>query len=211
VREPVVAALDLSFSGLGAVVAPKSWDRRWSRVLASTFTFPLKKNATERDHTKRIRQLVRDVCTWLVWAGVAPHSTEPVTIEDLPSGRAFSIVPLAELRGVMRDELLSGFGVDVVFAPQAEARKLLYGTTPPRGLTPGDRKRWLLDPLHAAGAHFDDDNQGDAFCAMNWRMHELGIPCYLHLLGTPEHFEALRKEAAREKAKARAKKARVAA
>lgn len=205
-REPVLAALDLSLQGAAAVAAPYSWDQNFARFKFASFGRKLSRDASERELTQRLIDLALDLRTWLIWAGATK-----VVIEDLPTffhrARAGQLLKLAELRGVMRRELLVECKLDVEFIDLNEARTQLYGTRPPKGLTTAARKRWLTAPVHLIGAPFTDHDQVDAFCTWVHAAHELGIPAPRHLLGTPEHFDALRKEAARERAKQKRRRA----
>lgn len=177
----VLLALDLSLAGLGMVAGPLSWDRDWRRLRSKTLGISLKLDASGREHTMRLDALVRDVVRYARWVR-ATH----VVAEDLPRGKARSVIPLAELRGVVRRELLLALGLELEFVTTGDARKLLYGLTPPRGLTDAQRKGWLTVPVLAAGARFDDHNQVDAFAVWNHKAAELGAPSFARLVGEPE-------------------------
>lgn len=183
----VLLALDLSLAGLGMVAGPLSWDRDWRRLRSKTLGISLKLDASGREHTMRLDALVRDVVRYARWVR-ATH----VVAEDLPRGKARSVIPLAELRGVVRRELLLALGLELEFVTTGDARKLLYGRTPPsklpdgRKLTDAQRKSWLTVPVLAAGARFDDHNQVDAFAVWNHKAAELGAPSFARLVGDPE-------------------------
>lgn len=164
------AGIDLSLTGTGAVVVPGTWDRDWRRVLRLSFGRARVSGAREVTH--RLRDVSRDVCRWLSDAG-ATH----VFVEDLPTRAAFNIVPLAELRGVFRCELLERLGLDPTFVNQSSARKLLLGKLPQK-----DRKAHVVEALKAAGASFDDADQFDAFATVNAGLPALGVPHLQELL-----------------------------
>lgn len=172
----MIVGLDLSLRGTGAVAIPPSWDLDFTRVHAESFGVDLPAARTTREVTARLRDISRDLREWCIRIG-ARH----VWIEDLPTHAAFNIVPLAELRGVVRLELLDQAQLDVRFVNQSSARKLLLGKLPPN-----DRKRHVVEALKAAGARFRDSDQADAFTAANAALHELGVPCFTNLLWQPE-------------------------
>lgn len=172
----IAGGLDLSLTGLGAVAVPADWDMDWRRVERASFGVSLPKGASTRQVTDRLRNLTRDVRVWLIRMGVT-H----VFVEDLPRRGAFSIVPLAELRGVMRLELLDQAHLDVTFVTQSEALKLLLGAVPPE-----DRKVHAREALKAQGANFEDSDQFDAFAVVNARLGDLGIPYLKSLLWDPD-------------------------
>lgn len=183
----VLLALDLSLAGLGMVAGPLSWDRDWRRLRSKTLGVTLKADAPSREHTSRLIGLARDVAKYAHWVR-ATH----VVAEDLPRGRAFGVIQLAELRGLVRARLWLELCLEIEFVPMGSARKLLYGRTPPsklpsgRKLTDTQRKAWLTEPVIAAGARFDDHNQVDAFCCFNFAAAELGAPSFARLVGDPE-------------------------
>ena len=168
-----LAGLDLSLTGLGAVVVPADWDLDWRRVERASFGVRLRKNATTREVTDRLRNITRDVRVWLIRMG-ATH----VYIEDLPPHtNGFSMVPLAELRGVVRLDLLDEAKLDVAFVNQSSARKYLLGKLPAK-----ERKQHVIAALKAAGADFDDGDQYDAFSTVNVRLDGHGVPSLKNLL-----------------------------
>jgi hypothetical protein len=167
------AGIDLSLTGTGAVLVPGPWDLRWHAVERASFGVSLPRTAALREVTHRLRDVSRDVVRWIVRQG-ATH----VFVEDLPPhAKGFSMVPLAELRGVFRCELLEQAGLDAVFVNQSSARKFLLGKLPPK-----DRKAHVVEALKAAGADFEDSDQYDAFCSVNLRLGELGVPHLQELL-----------------------------
>ena len=176
----ILGALDLSLAGLGVVCGPTDWDGDFKRLHSASFGVSLKKHASSREVTMRLINLCRDVRTWLIRHGVGA-----VVAERLPThGRHLG--PLGELHGCMRRELLVECGLDLEFIKISTARTLLYGLLPPRGLTPTQRKRWLVEPVRAAGGRFDDHDQTDAFCVWNAAVADFGGYHLKHLLGSPE-------------------------
>lgn len=194
----VLGALDLSLAGLGMVAGPLAWDRDFRRLRSKTLGVSLERDATERERTHRLTALSRDICRWFTWARVTR-----VAIEDIPPGvpraRQRQVLQLVELRGVVRHVLLEEADLDVEFVPMNAARVLLYGCRPPRGLTDAERKRWLTEPVLAAGGRFGNHNEVDAFAVWNSAATEAGAPGYMHLLGDPDALAAARKPAKRRR------------
>jgi Holliday junction resolvasome RuvABC endonuclease subunit len=183
----IIAGLDISLTGFGAVAVPSSWDLDWRRVARISFGRPLAKGASTREATARLRDIARDVRVWLIRVG-ASH----VVAEDLPPhANGFSMVPLAELRGVLRLELLDQAGLDLQFVNQSTARKLLLGKLPAK-----ERKQHVVEALRAAGADFDDADQADAFCTVNALLDDFEIPSLRNLLWQPEPKRTKRRRVA---------------
>lgn len=182
----IVAGIDGSLTGLGMVAVPSDWDLDWRRVKRISLGVSLPHDATTRQVTGRLRDLARDVRTWLIRVG-ASH----VVAEDVPSHAAFSIVQLSELRGVLRLELLDQAGLDLQFVNQSTARKLLLGKLPAK-----ERKQHVVEALRAAGADFDDADQADAFCTVNAVLDDFEIPSLRNLLWQPEPKRTKRRRAA---------------
>lgn len=168
-----IAGLDLSLSGLGAVVVPAEWDLSFRRIARASFGQSLPKKATEREITDRLIDLSHDITVWL-----RRENATHVYVESLPTQRAWHLGPLAELRGVVRTALRRELGLDIVIANQTSVRHLLLGGLP-KGL---DRKAAIKEALAANGANFDDHDQRDAFVVANWGMRELGVPHLQELL-----------------------------
>lgn len=173
----MIVALDLSTAGLGMVCGEPSWDLQWKRVRFTTLAYSLRKNATPREQTDRLRALAADVCTWCervgateVWAEKQPGYVPPETLHSYKKN--------AELVGVVRVMLADRLGLHLDFIDETTVRKLLLGYMPPR-----NRKQHVVEALKAAGDPFFDDDQRDAFSVLNWRFHELGAPCLTGLLG----------------------------
>lgn len=184
----IIAGLDISLTGLGMVAVPSDWDLDWRRIERVSLGVPLSRHATTREVTTRLRDLARDVRTWLIRVGASV-----VVAEDLPTHAAYSIVPLAELRGVLRLELLDQAGLDLQFVNQSTARKHLLGRLPA-----SERKEHVIEALRARGADFDDADQCDAFCTVNAVLDDYEIPSLSNLLWQPE--AAKPKRAKRKKA-----------
>lgn len=176
----VIVAGDPSLAAFGIAAVAKGWDMRMERVRFRTLGCSLEKRATEREKTLRLVRLARDFRAAAIYYGATS-----VWLEDLPTHGVYGVVGLAELRGVLRVEMEEA-GIPVHFVQAPQARRLLYGRQPPRGLTQSQRKAWLLEPLRLAGLSLDDDAQADAFCVANYALSELGSPCLAHILGTPE-------------------------
>jgi hypothetical protein len=177
-----VAGLDLSLTGLGAVVVPGDWDLDFGRVARASFGVPLSERATEREITDRLTCLSHDITVWL-----EREKATHVYVESLPTGRAFNLGPLAELRGVVRVQLRRKLGLDVAIANQTSVRFLLLGALPKKIGSGAEaktfnRKAAVQEALLASGSNFEDGDQGDAFAAANWGMAELGVPHLQELL-----------------------------
>jgi Holliday junction resolvasome RuvABC endonuclease subunit len=182
-----IAGLDISLTGLGAVVVDANWDMRFSTVERASFGVALRKDASTREVTDRLRNIARDVRVWLIRTGATA-----LVAEDLPPhAKGFSMVPLAELRGVLRLELLDQAGLDMKFVNQSTARKILLGRLPQT-----ERKKHVVEALRAAGADFDDADQADAFCTVNAVLDDHEIPCLRNLLWQPELKPKKRRRAA---------------
>lgn len=181
----IVAGLDISLTGLGAVAVPCGWDLDWRRVERDSFGVKLEKGASTREVTHRLRDLARDVRTWLIRVG-ASH----VVAEDLPP-KGFNLVKLGEIRGVLRLELLDQCGLDLQFVNQSTARRILLGKLPAE-----NRKQHVVEALKAAGADFRDADQADAFCTVNAVLDDFGIPHLHHLLWPSEPKRTRRRAAA---------------
>lgn len=177
-----IAGLDLSLTGLGAVVVPGDWDLDFGRVARASFGVRLSETATEREITDRLTCLSHDITVWL-----EREKATHVFVESLPTGRAFNLGPLAELRGVVRVELRRKLGLDVAIANQTSVRFLLLGALPKKIGTGTEAKKFnrkaaVQEALLASGSNFEDGDQGDAFAAANWGMAELGVPHLARLL-----------------------------
>ncbi len=116
----MIVGTDPSFTGLGLVAVPPSWDLDWRRVRAVSLGYGLPTGASARDWLRRTAALADDVCTF-----VDRVKADRVRIEQqLASGRAFNVPQLSELIGVIRDRVLSRCGIAAELVPQSAARKL---------------------------------------------------------------------------------------
>lgn len=164
----VVLGIDASLTGTGLVAVPANWDLDWSKVRHITLGVSLTKLSTERERLERMQAIALDVRIWAVRVG-ATHAW----IEDVPSGRAFNIPQLAELRGFIRSELSRECRLFVERSNQSSARKLFLGKLPQK-----DRKTIVLQTLASMTSIFETPDEGDAFVsAANWGLSELGAPC----------------------------------
>lgn len=186
-----IAGLDLSLSGLGAVVVPGDWDLSFDRVARNSFGMSLKKTATQREITDRLMLLSHDITVWL-----GREKATHAYVESLPTQRAFQLVPLAELRCAVRLSLRKELGIDIDLANQTSARHLFLGGLPKKTADGDkfDRKAAIKEALKARGGVFRDLDQCDAFVAANWGMSQLGVP---HLQETLFSFDAPKPKRAR--------------
>ncbi len=178
--DSVVLGIDLSLVGLGLCAIPTTWGYDRGRIRAVTLSYPLHKGATTREQVKRLHVLSRDVAKFARSVG-ATHAW----MESYAFSRNTMAHSLGELGGVVRLGLAIACRLDVQFANQGSARKLVYGQCPPRGMSDTERKAWLLEPLLRAGLKLDDHNQGDAAVVAMWGLNALGAPCLDYLVGAP--------------------------
>jgi hypothetical protein len=191
-RGPVVLGIDASLTSTGLVACPLDWDQDWSRLRTHTIKKSLTKAASERDRIERMQSIALEIRIMAVRWGVTQ-----AWIEDLPTGRAFHIPQLAELRGFIRKELADDLQLRIFVerANQSTIRKLLLGKLPP-----SDRKAAVISVLDAMTAEcpiqpFNTDDERDAFVVANYGLSELGAPCIA--LPAPEPVKrASRKKAA---------------
>ena len=173
-RGPVVLGIDASLTSTGLCAIPLDWDMRWEKLRCHSIKRSLTKVATERERIERMQSIAVEVRCFAVQV----HATA-VWIEDLPSGRAFNIPQLAELRGFIRAELARDLQLRLFVerANQSTIRKLLLGKLPP-----SDRKAAVAAALDLMTADcvikpFDDGDQRDAFVVANWGLSECAAPC----------------------------------
>lgn len=187
-RGPVVLGIDASLTSTGLCAIPLDWDLDWRKLRCLTIKRSLTKVASERERIERMQSIALDVRTF----AVAVHATA-VWIEDLPSGRAFHIPQLAELRGFIRAELARDLQLRLFVerANQSQIRKLLLGKLPP-----SERKQAVAAALDLMTAEcpiqpFDNGDERDAFVVANWGLSEMAAPCVA--LPAPAPIKATRK------------------
>lgn len=173
-RGPVVLGIDASLTSTGLCAIPLDWDLRWNRICAHTIKRSLTSAATERERIERMQSIAVEIRCF----AVEVHATA-VWIEDLPSGRAFHIPQLAELRGFIRAELARDLQLRLFVerANQSSIRKLLMGKLPQ-----SDRKKAVAAVLDCMTAEcpiqpFSNGDERDAFVVANWGLSELAAPC----------------------------------
>jgi len=164
-REPYYLGIDASKSSLGLCAVPRSWDGDWSRIECKTLE--LKPKKTEREQIDGMLALARDVRIFAIRCGV-----QIAVIEDVPTHDAFSIKPLAELRGFIRSELARECGIYVEPINQSTARKHFLGYLPTsrKGGPKVNRKQVVVAALDALTDVFVWDDEKDAFITVNHRM-----------------------------------------
>ena len=164
-REPAYLGIDASKSSLGLCAVPRSWDGDWSRIECATLE--LKPQRTEREQIIGMLALARDVRIFAIRCGV-----QVAVIEDVPTHDAFSIKPLAELRGFIRSELARECGIYVEPVNQSSARKTFLGYLPTsrKGGPRVNRKQVVVTALDALTDVFQWDDEKDAFITVNHRM-----------------------------------------
>lgn len=185
--------VDLSQTGLGLVAA---WadhvaTMEWNEVQSQRFGEPMSKDWETR--ALNLRKLIIDASSWVL--GVLSHSvydTATVVFEEYPmgGGTLHNIDKVAEVGGALRYRLAQS-NVFPTGAPIASARKLLLGgldaatlTACHVGLRPaeiramGKTKAAVWGFLkNRCGAPFRTPDECDAFVALNWGLHEAGLPC----------------------------------
>jgi len=178
IRSAIILGVDLSLTSTGLVVVPSEWDYCWRRVYAVSVGLALGKQASVADQIHRRRAIADDICRVMVHRDVT-H----VWIEGYPAGggKVFALDKLAELGGVVRDNIMARTGIAAQTAPQSTARKLLLGRLPSH-----HRKEHVVEALRVAGAGFADADQADAFVAANYGLSELGAPCLAACLWRPQ-------------------------
>jgi len=163
-REPSYLGIDASKSSLGLCAVPRSWDGDWSRIRRETLEIKPKK--TEREKILAMLEISRDVRRFAIMCNV-----QWAVIEDVPTQRAFSIKPLAELRGFIRSELARECQIFVEPVNQSAARKSFLGYLPTSTkLVTVDRKQIVLAAVDALTDVFQWDDEKDAFVTVNHRM-----------------------------------------
>ena len=190
-RGPVVLGIDASLTSTGLCAIPLDWDMRWEKLRCCTIPTSLPKSATDRARIERMQSIADRVRCFAVQV----HATA-VWIEDLPSGRAFNIPQLAELRGFIRAELARDLQLRLFVerANQSTIRKLLLGKLPP-----SDRKAAVAAVLDCMTAEcpikpFANGDERDAFVVANYGLSELAAPCIA--LPAPETVKKSRAKAA---------------
>jgi hypothetical protein len=165
-RDPAYLGIDASKTSLGLCAIPRSWDGDWSRVCRETLGIA-QKNRTEREQIQYMLDLARDVRIFAVRCNVTV-----AVIEDVPTHDAFSIKPLAELRGFIRSELARECGIYVEPVNQSSARKTFLGYLPTsrKGGPKVNRKQVVTAALDALTDVFVWDDEKDAFVTVNHRM-----------------------------------------
>lgn len=162
--------IDLSLRG-AAVVGIQSDDFGIPRVVAhQTYGEKLPLDASEDRRLQRLKNL-RTVVTRF-WAHVG--RPRRVAIEQYAFSRDGAHAhALGEAGGVAK-LVLYDLGVTVVPVVASSARKLLTGYG---GGTSEQAKKAVQDAIRAAGIEGLNADEADAFCAANWLLGELGLPC----------------------------------
>lgn len=158
-----IIGIDASEKATGLVAVPAAWDLdQWQRVEATTL------EPVEVPGVAMRRNISRRVAAF-----AAKFQPAAVYIEDYPRHGAFNIGRLAELHGVIKDQLAE-LGLHVVPVNISSARKLLLGKLP---TGKGAAKRTVLNSLRSVWMRGIDDAKADAFCVANFGRSELGLWC----------------------------------
>ena len=158
--------LDLSLTNPAACRIPLDWDCDMRRVEVWHMRTPDKFGQSDNEQALRRRYIAERV------ASECSLRSCSIAIESLPTRKAFALVPLAQLQGVVRDALLLH---DIHTAPQSTARKLFLGNLPASDIKETVRRTVQSFP---GCAHWTGD-ECDAFVAANWLLSELGVPCLM--------------------------------
>lgn len=169
VRTPVVVGpiigLDLSLRGAAAAVLPLDWDRdhKLDSIRVMTTGYPLAKDASYEQRTKRIRDVARDVLDFcslhLRSSGAA------VFIEDFAFAQSGAHArEVAELTGVVKWRLLAEHDVVAIPVTASKARKVLLQKLPRK-----DVKRFVFANVRRLGDSVLTwtEDQVDAFVIAN--------------------------------------------
>lgn len=189
--------VDLSQTALGIVAATPEIvaSCEWAAMSSVTIGEPGRKDESDAERAARLVRLVGAATTAI--AGIRESyssSDNHVVFEAYPmgSGALHGIDRVAEVGGALRAAIWTRLGVAPSSAPIASARKLLTGgltrsmiAVCHRELTPAEVRKLGRDKgavwgyLRRLGVartlHTPDE--GDAFVALNWGLHQAGLPC----------------------------------
>lgn len=193
--------VDLSQTALGIVAATPEIVARgeWEAMDSITIGEPGAKGASDPESAKRLVNLVEAASTWIqsrqkLYLPLYSANDVHIVFEGYPMGAGSlrGIDRVAEVGGALRCSVWVRTGVAPSSAPIASARKLLTGglthsmiAACHQELTPEERRQMGRDKgaiwgyLRRLGVtqYLHTPDEGDAFVALNWGLHQAGLPC----------------------------------
>lgn len=190
--------VDLSQTALGIVAATPEIVTlgEWGAMNSITIGEPGHKSDSDEDRARRTTRLVEAAVNWMQTQWVKSHETDGkhVVFEAYPmgAGSLHGIDRVAEVGGHLRCEIWRRMYVAPSSAPIASARKLLTGgltesmmavchqyLTAPEIRKLGKQKAAVWGYLIRTGVaeYLHTPDEGDAFVALNWGLHQAGLPC----------------------------------
>lgn len=174
VVSPAVLGLDLSLKRSAAVLIPAGWELgAWGALAVESWPTddPPPGMSPERQQVERTERI--DYVSQRVLAFVTRHRPTHLFLEDYGFSRhSSSVTALGELRGVVRRDLLRGFGKVPLPVPVSAVRRVFFGGALPRS----DAKVYVQQALYGAGAPFGNDDECDAYAVAAYGASELGLP-----------------------------------
>lgn len=170
-----VLGLDLSLTETGAVLLPLDWECEFGRARALVAGYGLPMKSSQREVAQRVRTIADAVRVFVEASGA---DVVGAYFEDYAYAAAAGAHQLGELRGVVRDAVLSSgslrCGAPVVVLNQTAVRKLFFGAVPrlPREAL----KDAILEAVRRCGAPWCNHNAADAFLVANAGLAEHGSP-----------------------------------
>jgi len=156
---------DLSLTAPAYCTIPLNWDGDIRRVKVGHLRPNKSAPHCDMERAARLDRLVNWAMTSLGQFG--GH----VAIEALPTHAAYSLVPSAELHGVIRHSLYRA-GIETRTAPLSSVRGLLMGPIASKGA-----KEIVRRTIQSfAGCASWTGDECDAFAVANWLCGELGAP-----------------------------------
>jgi hypothetical protein len=185
----VFAGVDLSQTGLAMVPAtPEAIaSLSWGAVEFVTIGESLPKNHSPRQRAERLVKLRRAAVAWL-----KRRNPTDIWFEAYPmgSGSLHNIDLVAEMGGSLRDAIFTELGIAPEASPISSARKLLLGSLSQsrlqvaiEGMLPaevrklGKQKAAVWAELKRMQCAFQTPDEGDAFVALNFGLHQNELPC----------------------------------
>jgi len=166
-----VIGLDLSLTSTGVCAMPVDWADTCDACRLSTATFKIAAKATgDKMRAWRLETMSLRIGDW-VHGIVSSNRAYPVAavIEGLPTHAAFSIVPLAELHGLVRVSLFQE-EIETMTSSQSDSRKLICG----KGSGKGVKELVLRAVRSCKGLEKLPEDECMALVAANWALKERG-------------------------------------
>ena len=181
-QDVVVAGIDASLRGTGVVaLRGDAWIDDLSACRWARFGRPLEERASAKARAERLREIRRDVVTFL-----RQHDVTHAWIENYAFGKEFKAHEVGELGGVIRDALLEEARLGYCCqhfdeVPVASVRSFFLGKS---GKGSKDAVARVFKKIDApfGWRSKEDQDIGDAFVAANWGRSELGLPAMANVL-----------------------------